>query len=160
VEQVRSQRTGGELVLVSLHWGGNWGYAIPEEHERLAHRLIDEADVHLVHGHSSHHPLAVEVYRNRLILYGCGDLLNDYEGIRGYEAFRPDLTALYFPELDARSGELIELIVVPVQMRALRLTRAAAADVEWLEQRLADRLGERDRGHAFVRRDRRLHLRG
>jgi hypothetical protein len=24
-----------------------------------------------------------EVYRDRLILYGCGDLLNDYEGIGG-----------------------------------------------------------------------------
>jgi poly-gamma-glutamate capsule biosynthesis protein CapA/YwtB (metallophosphatase superfamily) len=32
--------------------------------------------------------LAIEGYRDRLILYGCGDFLNDYEGIKGYEEFR------------------------------------------------------------------------
>jgi Bacterial capsule synthesis protein PGA_cap len=35
----------------------------------------------VVHGHSSHHPKGVEVYRQMRILYGCGDFLNDYEGI-------------------------------------------------------------------------------
>ena len=46
--------------------------------------LIEEAGVPVVHGHSSHHPKAIEVYEGRLILYGCGDFLNDYEGIAGY----------------------------------------------------------------------------
>jgi len=32
----------------------------------------------------------------RLILYGCGDFLNDYEGIRGYEEYRGDLALMYF----------------------------------------------------------------
>lgn len=42
----------------------------------------------LIHGYSSHHRKAIEVYKDKLILYGCGDLLNDYEGIGGYEEFR------------------------------------------------------------------------
>ena len=45
----------------------------------------------------------MEVYRNRLILYGCGDFLNDYEGIEGYEEFRGDLALMYFADVD--SGE-------------------------------------------------------
>ena len=52
---------------------------------RFAHRLID-GGVDLVHGHSSHHPRPVEVYRKKLILYGCGDLVDDYEGIGSHQA--------------------------------------------------------------------------
>ena len=43
----------------------------------------------LVHGHSSHHPKGVEVYRNRVILLRLRRFLNDYEGIRGCEAPAP-----------------------------------------------------------------------
>ena len=89
----RLRRTG-DVVVMSIHWGPNWGFEIPEEHRRFA--LIDNAGVSIVHGHSSHHPIAIEVYRNRLILYGCGDFLNDYEGISGYEEFLDDLTLRYF----------------------------------------------------------------
>ena len=85
----RLRRTG-DVVVLSIHWGPNWGFEIPEEHTRFAHGLIDQAGVSIVHGHSSHHPIAIEVYRNRLILYGCGDFLNDYEGISGYEEFLDD----------------------------------------------------------------------
>jgi poly-gamma-glutamate capsule biosynthesis protein CapA/YwtB (metallophosphatase superfamily) len=73
----------GDLAIVSLHWGSNWGYEIPEEQQLFARTLIDRANVSVVHGHSSHHAKAIEVYHKRLILYGCGDFLNDYEGIRG-----------------------------------------------------------------------------
>ena len=31
--------------------------------------------------------MGFEVYRDKLILYGCGDFLNDYEGIGGYQPF-------------------------------------------------------------------------
>jgi len=47
--------------------------------------------VDIVHGHSSHHVKGIEVHRGKLILYGCGDFIDDYEGIKGYEAFRDDL---------------------------------------------------------------------
>ncbi|WP_208760221.1 CapA family protein [Mesorhizobium tianshanense] len=33
-----------------------------------------------IHGHSLHHPLAIEAHAGRPILYGCGDFINDYEG--------------------------------------------------------------------------------
>jgi hypothetical protein len=57
--------------------------------------------VDIVHGHSSHHPRPVEVYRDTLVLYGCGDLIDDYEGIGGYEDFRSELVLLYFPEVES-----------------------------------------------------------
>jgi len=130
--QISAHARPGDLVIASLHWGGNWGYEISDEERGFAHRLIERAGVDLVHGHSSHHAKAIEVHRGKLILYGCGDLLNDYEGIRGYESFRGDLSLMYFPTLEADSGALAGLSMVPTQMRRFRIQRAPAAGVEWL----------------------------
>ena len=80
-ERVRRVKQPGDIAVVSVHWGSNWGYHVPRAQVRFAHRLIDSG-VDVVHGHSSHHPRPVEVYRDRLVLYGCGDLINDYEGIQ------------------------------------------------------------------------------
>ena len=77
--------------MASIHWGDNWGYDIPREQTTFAHKLIDEAGVDVIHGHSSHHPKGIEVYKDKPIIYGCGDFIDDYEGISGYENFRDDL---------------------------------------------------------------------
>lgn len=125
----------GDIRVVSVHWGGNWGYRVPDDHRRFAHRLVD-AGVHVVHGHSSHHPRPAEVYRGGLVLYGCGDLVNDYEGIGGYEGFRDDLRLLYLARLDTGTGALRSLRMLPFQSRRLTLRRAERADVEWLARTL------------------------
>src|SRR5439155_18655835 len=96
----------GDVVVVSIHWGPNWGYPIETAHRRFAHALIDSGVIDVVYGHSSHHARGIEVYRDRPILYGCGDLLNDYEGIRGHEEYRDDLALLYFVELDTATRRL------------------------------------------------------
>ena len=135
-ERIARERHAGDVVVVSIHWGANWGYDIPDEQRLFAHALIEQAGVSVVYGHSSHHPKGIEVYRNRLILYGCGDFLNDYEGIRGYEAFRGDLTSMYLPDIAPASGELTALAIVPFQVRKFRLVRPSEADIHWLWQRL------------------------
>jgi poly-gamma-glutamate synthesis protein (capsule biosynthesis protein) len=126
----------GDVLVVSIHWGGNWGYQIPEEQRRFARGLIDEAGVDVVHGHSSHHVKGIEVYQGRLVLYGCGDFFNDYEGIGGYDEFRGDLSLMYFATLDPGSGQLEALRMIPTQVRRFRINRAGAADVRWLRERL------------------------
>ena len=135
-ERVRRLRQTGDVVILSIHWGPNWGFEIPEDHRRFAHELIDKAGVSIVHGHSSHHPFAMEVYRDRLILYGCGDFLNDYEGIRGYEEFLHDLTLMYFASIDLASGNLLSLEMVPLQIRQFRLVHAPSEDTDLLMQTL------------------------
>jgi poly-gamma-glutamate capsule biosynthesis protein CapA/YwtB (metallophosphatase superfamily) len=121
----------GDVIVASIHWGDNWGYRIPDEQITFAHRLVEEG-VSIVHGHSSHHAKAIEVYRGRLILYGCGDFLTDYEGITGYEEFRGDLAMIYLAKLDAQRNQLVELRLIPMQARQFRLNRASEADAEWL----------------------------
>jgi poly-gamma-glutamate capsule biosynthesis protein CapA/YwtB (metallophosphatase superfamily) len=124
-------RQPGDLIVVSAHWGGNWGYHVADDQIRFAHRLVD-GGVHMVHGHSSHHPRPIEVYRGKLILYGCGDLVDDYEGIRGHDQYRHDLRLLYLPRLNPTSGELVELRMAPLQARQMRLHRASRRDAVWL----------------------------
>jgi len=133
VERVSAARRPGDLVVASVHWGSNWGYDVPPEQVRFAHRLVD-GGVDLVHGHSSHHPRPLEVYRDRVVLYGCGDFVDDYEGIEGYERYRDDLRVLYLVTLDAVTGRLTGLRMVVFQARRLRLERAAYADVDWLRE--------------------------
>jgi poly-gamma-glutamate synthesis protein (capsule biosynthesis protein) len=90
-----------------------------------------DAGVDVVHGHSSHHPRPIEVYAGRLVLYGCGDFVNDYEGIGGHERYRDDLRLLYRVSLTPH-GALAAAELVPLRTRQLRLERATSADAEWL----------------------------
>jgi poly-gamma-glutamate capsule biosynthesis protein CapA/YwtB (metallophosphatase superfamily) len=135
---IARHRRSGDRVIVSIHWGGNWGLAIPATHRNFAHRLIDDGIADLVHGHSSHHPLATEVRRGKLILYGCGDLINDYEGIGAHGELRSDWGCLYFATLDAQSGTLQRLEIVPMELRRFRLTRAGTQARDWLEHMFND----------------------
>ena len=140
-DQMRAHQQPGDLIVASIHWGSNWGSEIPREQVVFAHRLIEEG-VAIVHGHSSHHVKAIEVFRGRLVLYGCGDFITDYEGITGYEIFRGDLALMYLLELDHDTGELTNARLVPMQMRRFRLERAPASDAKWLCN-LLNELGKR-----------------
>lgn len=130
--RIASERRRGDIVVMSLHWGGNWGYEVAPEHQRFAHQLIDLAGVDIVYGHSSHHPKPIEVYRGKLILYGCGDLLNDYEGIDGHESYRAELGLMYFPEIDRETHELVRLTMTPTRIRKLRTNLASQKEAQWL----------------------------
>ncbi|MGW1610412.1 CapA family protein [Streptomyces sp. NPDC002285] len=135
VRRIRQVKRAGDIVVVSVHWGSNWGYSVPRDQRRFAHALVDGgADV--VHGHSSHHPRPVEVHRDRLILHGCGDFIDDYEGIPGYEQYRDDLRLACFVTLAADTGELTGLRMVPLLARRMRLEPAPPEDRTWLHATL------------------------
>ena len=133
---IQKTRSEGDVVVVSVHWGSNWGFAIPHGERAFAHALIDSGGADVVHGHSSHHPKAIEIYRNRPILYGCGDLITDYEGIGGREAYRPGLSAMYLVDMDTEGRGLIALTIVPMRLERFSLRPAASDDVAWLVERL------------------------
>ncbi|HKK53064.1 MAG TPA: CapA family protein [Myxococcota bacterium] len=137
--RIGAVRRPGDVVVVSIHWGGNWGYAIPEWQRRLAHRLVEKAGVDIVHGHSSHHFKAIERHGDGLILYGCGDFLNDYEGISGYEELRPDLVLMFFVTLDAVARP--RLTVVPLRIARLQLERPTPEETAWVRRRLERECG-------------------
>lgn len=130
--QLRAVRRPQDIVIASIHWGKNWGYYIPQAQREFAQGLIEAAGVDVVYGHSSHHPKGIEVYKNRPILYGCGDFLDDYEGISGYEQFRDDLVLMYFLSLAPSTGVLVGCEMMPLQIRNFRLNRSSRDDARWL----------------------------
>lgn len=133
---IEKKKSPGDIVILSVHWGGNWGYDISDRWRAFAHELIDDAQVDLIFGHSSHHPMGMEVYKGKLILYGTGDFINDYEGIRGHAEYRSELTLMYFPELSL-SGDLVSLKMVPVKIKNFQLNKVKPRDITWLRNVLS-----------------------
>lgn len=140
--EVKSVKKAGDVVILSIHWGGNWGYTVSDRQKEFAHQLIDEAGVDVVFGHSSHHPMGMEVYNEKLIIYGAGDFINDYEGISGHSEYRGELALMYFPQIDINNGHLVSLKMVPMEIRKFRLNNASTKDAKWLQETL-DREGEK-----------------
>lgn len=89
-----------------------------------------------MYGHSSHHVKGVEVYKGKLIAYGCGDFLSDYEGIKGEswkDALRDDLSFMYFADLKMDTGRLDALTLYPMRLKRMQVRRATEAnDGRWL----------------------------
>jgi poly-gamma-glutamate capsule biosynthesis protein CapA/YwtB (metallophosphatase superfamily) len=134
---VAQNRQVGDVFVVSLHWGSNWGFEVSRPERAFAHRLIDAGAADVIHGHSSHHIRGIEVYRGKPVLYGCGDFLNDYEGISGNENYRPDLTLMYFPVVNPASGALVAFTAVPMRIRHLRVGHAPNEGASWLHATLS-----------------------
>jgi poly-gamma-glutamate synthesis protein (capsule biosynthesis protein) len=114
--------------------------------------------VDVVHGHSSHHVRPIEIFEDRLILYGCGDFLDDYEGITGYEEFRDDLALMFFPTVDLLTGRLSEIQLTPMQIRNFRLNWASRSDAGWLRDTI-NRESQRFDFRVELREDDRFELR-
>ncbi|MEW6382011.1 MAG: CapA family protein [bacterium] len=157
-EQIRELKQPGDIVVASIHWGGNWGYEVSREEREFARKLVDEAGVDMIHGHSSHHVKGIEVYRDKLITYGCGNFLDDYEGIGGHEAFRDDLGLMFFAKLDPLTGKLASLHMTPTQIKNFRVNRASGADARWLSEVL-NREGKKFGTAVELSRDKTLILR-
>lgn len=134
-DRVRERKRPGDIAVASVHWGANWGYHVPRDEAAFARTLID-GGVDLVHGHSSHHPRSLEAYRGKLVIHGCGDFIDDYEGITGYEQYRDDLRLLYLVSVDPDTGTLHDVRITPLQARRMRLRHASHQDTRWLRQML------------------------
>ena len=74
---VRETKERAAFVIVSAHWGPNWGYRPQTAHIRFAHALIENG-ADMVFGHSCHVFQGMEVYRGRPIIYSAGDFVDDY----------------------------------------------------------------------------------
>ncbi|KAL7551835.1 hypothetical protein ACHAWF_015035 [Thalassiosira exigua] len=125
------------LTILSVHMGPNWALKGEDEGDiacrrEFAHRVIDECGVDMVYGHSSHHVRGMEVYAGKLILYGTGDIVNDYEGFEnpGEEKYNR-LGGVYVADVDADYGNFVQLRIVPMFMNRLRLERWEKTSKIW-----------------------------
>ena len=148
-------KTGPPLKVFSVHWGPNYSWSPDKEIQSLARFLIDECGIDVIHGHSSHHIQGVEKYKGKLIIYGCGDFVDDYALIPGY---RNDLSAIWRLSLSQSEGKLKmnKLEIFPSRIRQFQaeLLDASDPDHDWVRSKLReqsshfgtvtqDRLGEK-----------------
>mgnify|MGYP006294515597 CR=1 FL=1 len=136
VRVVARWREEVDVLVFSLHWGSNWVDADDDQlawMRGVADALI-RAGVDVVHGHSAHHPLAVQTVRGATVIYGPGDLIDDYAN---YEGYRNDLSYL------------VQIEVGPDRRQRRRIwpTRIARRTdgTRWVEP-----LDEADPDHALV----------
>ena len=135
-KRIRALKKNDDTVVASIHWGGNWGHNVTAEQREFAHCLIDDGGVDIVHGHSSHHPKAIEIRCGKGIIYGCGDFLNDYEGIGDYEHYHPWLALMYMVTVSLPSREIDKFEIVPLRVRRMQLSHASPDDRQWLTETL------------------------
>ena len=107
-----------DYLIVSAHWGSNWGYVPPKEHVAFAHALVD-AGAELIFGHSSHVFRGIELYKDRPILYGAGNFVDDY-AVDTIE--RNDQSFIYLLDQENRIPRTLRLY--PTLIRRCRARRA------------------------------------
>lgn len=111
-----------KCIIISIHWGPNWASNndYQKYRELLAHRLIDEANVSIIYGHSSHHIRGLELYKGKLIMYGAGDFVNDYEEIPTDSSKYDTTSALYIVDLDNNDYTIKDITLIPFHIKELR----------------------------------------
>ncbi len=115
---VERTRAAVDLLVVSAHWGPNWGRTPPAEHGAFAHALID-AGADLIFGHSGHIMRGIEIYQKKPILYCAGDFVDDY-AVDPRE--RNDRSALFVVEWSDNTLE--RLLLFPTIIQSFQAQRA------------------------------------
>jgi poly-gamma-glutamate synthesis protein (capsule biosynthesis protein) len=140
----RCRDAGGQLVVLSNHWGPNMVLR-PSAAFRTFTRTAVDAGVDLYYGHSAHVFQGIEIYRDRLILYDTGDFLDDYAVD---PVLRNDWSCLVMATYEGRRLGRLELL--PVVLTYARVRRATGTTLQAILQRvqsLSAELGTRLRRH-------------
>ena len=132
LEIIRESRMRVDLLIVSAHWGSNWGYCPPHDHIVFAHALI-EAGADIIFGHSSHVFRGIEFYKDRSVLYGAGDFVDDY-AIDEIE--RNDQSFIYVIET---AGDVLRGVhLYPTLIRACHASLAEGVYALGITDKMAD----------------------
>lgn len=96
-----------EILILSIHWGGNYQLGIKDVYKRFAHDVM-KVGVDIIHGHSSHHVKCIKSDGRKLIIYGNGDFINDYMIDKKYKS---NLGMII--KVNIRQDKTIQFLVVP-----------------------------------------------
>ncbi len=124
LEKVNRTKEVVDFLVVSTHWGPNWGYAPPAEHIPFAHALID-AGADIIFGHSGHIARGIEIYKHRPIMYCTGDFIDDYAVD---EIERNDRSFVFVVETEGPS--IYRLLLYPTVIRDFQASRAGDGERE------------------------------
>ncbi len=118
LELVSKTKESVDFLVVSAHWGPNWGYVPPAEQIPFAHALID-AGADVIFGHSGHVVRGIELYKEKPILYCTGDFIDDYAVA---ERERNDRSCIFVVETDGQA--IVRLLLYPTVIDACQARHA------------------------------------
>jgi hypothetical protein len=137
---IANARFNSDLLIFSIHWGSNYQWIPDRKIEELAKWMINQK-VDVVHGHSSHHVQGIQIIERQdqtrgLIIYGCGDFVDDY-AIN--EQYRNDLSALfqlhisisYLSSQTQKSIRLQSLHIFPTRCSNFQVNRLNREENDW-----------------------------
>jgi poly-gamma-glutamate synthesis protein (capsule biosynthesis protein) len=129
-ECVKNARNRSDLVIVSSHVGPHFRERPSQAYVNFAHKIIDlGADIYW--GHSNHMPQGIEIYKKKVILYDCGDFVDDY-AVDPY--YRNDLSFIFLVNLKGESVSSIEL--VPIKISDMKACTAPPWDADFIIKRM------------------------
>jgi poly-gamma-glutamate synthesis protein (capsule biosynthesis protein) len=67
--------------------------------------------------------------KGRLVIFAYGLKTS---GIQGHEQYRSHLTLMYFPKVDPLSGKLLQMRMIPMQIKRFQTVYATKSDSQWL----------------------------
>lgn len=105
LHQIRQLKKQVDIAIVSLHWGPNMRQRPTKEYVDAAHLMID-AGTDIIHGHSAHIFQGIEIYKNKLIMYDTGDLVDDYQVD---PALRNDQSFIFLVTVDKKGVKRVDL---------------------------------------------------
>jgi poly-gamma-glutamate synthesis protein (capsule biosynthesis protein) len=111
LDLVKAARDQIDFLVVSAHWGANWGASPPPKHRIVGKALLD-AGADIVFGHSAHVFRGIELCRDGAIMYGAGDFVNDY---LVHPLERNDQSCIW--ELDVAPDGLRKISLYPIVIR-------------------------------------------
>lgn len=124
LELVSKTKERVDWLIVSAHWGPNWGYLPPADHPPFAHALID-AGADIIFGHSGHVVRGVELYKAKPILYCTGDFIDDY-AVDPVE--RNDHSFIFLVETEGQT--IARLLLYPTVISHFQARRATGQESE------------------------------
>ncbi len=136
---IRASKRQVHLLIVSAHWGSNWGLDVPVEHRTFAHALV-QAGADMVYGHSAHTVRGLEVYRNKPIIYSAGDFVDDY-AVDQFE--RNDESFIFMLETQGAIPTVLHLYPTIIIDYRAHLAQGNARPIAGRMQQLSNELGTR-----------------
>lgn len=150
--KIRRVRSETDLLVVSAHWGPNWGHEPPPEHIGFGRALID-AGADAVFGHSGHVFRGIEIYRQRPIIYCAGDFIDDYAVD---EVERNDRSMIFTLEYD--QGSLSKIRLYPTVIRDFQARLAHGSEAEWIGRKMQQLCADLATSSLWLRDEQRLEI--
>ena len=132
IDLLQKTRDDVKTLIVSAHWGSNWGYEVPKSHIPFAHALVD-AGADIIFGHSGHVFRGIEIYKGKPIIYCAGNFIDDYAVS---EDERNDESFIFI--VDVKGKKIAKLTAIPTIIENCQALLAKGERAKTIARKMQD----------------------